>query len=269
MPLYQFTFQRATFVVPLRALSASLADTTVELPHPTPLILGLGSILAYIALVALWPRSRHSSRSGGGYAHHVALCLYSLLAFSAALYHLVTAGELTSLRAYACAPVPAWLRLVSLTFTVSKVWEWGDTLVMIERGDSLAKIGVLHLYHHATTFLLFLDVVNFAGTEKSGMLLNGFVHTLMYAHYAWRLPKAVRPLITAAQIVQLAGTTWLWHVTPELCPVYAAFPREHPVEFALPYALVPVYLAFFMKFFYENYVARGAKKEGETRKKVE
>ena len=98
-----------------------------------------------------------------GYAHHVALCLYSLAAFSATLYHIVSTGEAASLTAFACAPLPAWLRLVSLSFTLSKLWEWRDTLVMLERGDSLRKIGFLHLYHHATTFLLFIDVMNFAG----------------------------------------------------------------------------------------------------------
>lgn len=144
---------------------------------------------------------------------------------------------------------------MSLAFTASKLWEWADTLVMLERGDSLRKIGVLHLYHHATTFLLFLIVGNFAGAEKAGMLLNGFVHTLMYAHYAWRLPKVVRPLITAAQVVQLAGVTWLWHATPALCPAYARFHRDHPVEFAIPYALVPVYLALFLHFFWVSYIS--------------
>lgn len=212
------------------------------------------------------PRGAVAARGAShGYAHHVALCLYSLAAFSATLYHIVSTGEAASLTAFACAPLPAWLRLVSLSFTLSKLWEWRDTLVMLERGDSLRKIGFLHLYHHATTFLLFIDVMNFAGAEKSGMLLNGFVHTLMYAHYAWRLPKALRPLITAAQLVQLAGVTWLWHATPALCPAYADFHVRHPVEFAVPYALVPVYLAFFLHFFYVSYV-RVDKRAGAARK---
>jgi hypothetical protein len=41
------------------------------------------------------------------------------------------------------------------------------------------KLDFLHLYHHATTFALFLIVMNFPGTEKFGMILNGFVHTIM------------------------------------------------------------------------------------------
>jgi len=260
---YLFTFQRFSFVIPLRALGASLEDVAMDLPHPTPLILGLGSAAAYVCLIALWPRGQRARGGSHGFAHHVALCLYSLVAFSAALYHLASTGELLSLTAYACAPLPAWLRLISLTFTLSKIWEWGDTLVMLERGDSLSKIGFLHLYHHATTFLLFLNINNFAGTEKSGMLMNGFVHTLMYGHYAFRLPRVFRPFITAAQVVQLASSTWLWHVTPQLCPAYASFHKEHPVEFLVPYLLVPVYLAFFLQFFYEQYVRVG---KGKARK---
>ena len=37
----------------------------------------------------------------------------------------------------------------------------------------------LHMYHHATTFALFLLVMNFPGAEKCGMLLNGAVHFIM------------------------------------------------------------------------------------------
>ena len=246
-PFYVFALEGLRFELPFSVFGADVRDTTVDLGPPWPLALGLGSSVAYLLLILLWPRGRVCLCRGGGFVHYVALFLYSFAVFAAVLAHLVAAGELTSLSTYACTPVPGWLRLVSLSFTVSKIWEWGDTLAMLERGDSLSKIGFLHLYHHATTFLLFLTVMNFSGAEKSGMLLNGFVHTLMYAHYAFRLPKAVRPFITAAQIVQLAFTTWLWHVTPALCPVYASFHKEHPLEFLVPYALVPVYLAFFLK----------------------
>lgn len=111
------------------------------------------------------------------------------------------------------------------------------------------------------------------------MLLNGFVHTIMYYHFAWRLPKILRPVITAAQIVQLAYLTWLWyvrscfvlfalcmhacvlcrHVTPSTCAAYATFPQEHPIEFIIPYGLVPVYLAFFLQFFWASYIAKGGR----------
>ena len=246
MPPYFFSYSRLDFVVPLSALG--LRDVHLFLPTPYAGALALGSVLLYAFLIFVyWPGAYASQRARRdakqtvdeptwAFSHHVALFAYSAFACGAAALHVTAAGELASLNAFACAPLPDWLRLVSLTFTLSKVWEWGDTAVLFARGEGLAKIGFLHAYHHATTFLLFLAVQNFPGAEKSGMLLNGFVHTLMYAHYAWRFPKWARPIITGAQIVQLAAVTALWAATPALCGGEpAALARDNPVTFATPF----------------------------------
>ena len=129
------------------------------------------------------------------------------------LFHIIETKEIINWTDYICTPVPPWLRAISITFTISKIWEWFDTAILISKGHSLSKIGFLHIYHHATTFLLFLCVMNLPGGEKSGMLFNGFVHTLMYYHFAFRLPKLLRPIITSLQIVQLMASTYIWHVT--------------------------------------------------------
>jgi hypothetical protein len=78
-----------------------------------------------------------------------------------------------------------------------------------------------------------------------------------YYHFAFRLPHVFRPLITALQIVQLATVTWVWHITPDTCAdnaVLATFPSAYPLEHATPYIFVPVYFAFFVKFFVMTYV---------------
>ena len=264
---YTATTARIYADVPLQALGLGLSDFTIDLRHPWPIIISLGSFVAYISLIAGWrlvwpPKPENRGRHDLGFTHHVLLCLYSLFACSAALYYLFSSGEIFNFNAYMCTPVPAWLRLVSLTFTVSKIWEWRDTTIMLDRGDSLVKIGFLHLYHHCTTFVLFLLIVNTPSTEKSGLFYNGFVHTLMYAHYAWRLPKPFRPVITAAQIVQLAVATWMWHISPATCPAFASFPAADPIAFIGPYALVPVYLAFFLQFFVTTYILAPSKPAG-------
>ncbi|CAF4286616.1 unnamed protein product [Rotaria sordida] len=94
--------------------------------------------------------------------------------------------------------------------------------------------------------------MNFPGGEKSGMLLNGFVHTVMYYHFAFRLPKFLRPIITTLQIIQLLIVTYIWHIVPRLCLKYKQFPNENFLEFLLPYALVPVYCLFFLNFLLNN-----------------
>jgi hypothetical protein len=253
------------------ALVADIGGFHLSLPHPAPLILTAGSILLYCALIfVVWPTlyahraaaKKGKARAPLAYIHFVLLCLFSAVTSGAVLWHIVSTGELHSFTAFACTAVPPWMRVLSALFTLSKIWEWADTAVHFARdGMTVTEIGFLHLYHHATTFSLFLFVMNFPSTEKAGMLLNGFVHTLMYAHYAWRFPRWARPLITAAQIVQLVYVTWLWAITPQVCDALAYFPSKYKLEFVLPFLMVPVYTIFFLYFFYEKYISGGKEKE--------
>ena len=151
------------------------------------------------------------------------------------------------------------LRAVSTLFTISKLWEWGDTLFLVALGSKPPEL--LHLYHHATTFWLFCFVMNMPGPEKFGLLLNGGVHTLMYSHYWKPWPKPLVPLITIAQICQLGFVTYSWTISPSLCPAFAAAPRELPFTFATPYAMVPVYLYFFLAFFAKRFLGVGVKRK--------
>jgi hypothetical protein len=254
---YVYSFELLMFTFPGSVLG--FQDVTVALPQPFPLAIGLGSFLIYVAAVLLWPKATTPAPSSNcfktaSFTHHVGLFFYSLVACLATLMHCFNSGELTSLTALNCTPAPGWLLLLALTFTASKIWEWGDTAIFLGRGQSLRKIGLLHLYHHASTFWCCLIVTSFPGSLKGGLLLNGGVHTLMYAHYAWRLPKPLRPIITISQILQLAFLTWQWHVTPQMCPQFSSYPEKHPVEFVLPYLMVPVFLVLFLKFFVDSYI---------------
>lgn len=255
-PIYSFTFDKFIFDIPY-------ANVHLSLSNPIPAVLTFGSVGIYCCLILfvfpyLSPKCEDGKKAMEKFAkrHFALLFAYSGICFSATLYHVIQAGELQNIQGYFCTPLPTWLRAFSLSFVLSKLWEWVDTGIDIWRGKSLSKIGFLHCYHHATTFFLFLLVENFPGTEKSGMLLNGFVHTLMYYHYAFRLPKFFRPFITAAQIVQLITVTYIWHVTPTTCVEHGDFPKEHVWEFLFPYLFVPVYCIFFVKFFVESYLAK-------------
>lgn len=278
---YSFTFSRFDAHVPLSLIG--LPDARILLEAPYPAILGVTSVLVYTFLIfVVWPRAYASARAlrarGGkpaepswAFVHHAFLAVYSFAACAAAVVSLAPAGERT-LVAFTCAPIPPWLRLVSLTFTASKLLEWIDTAVHFARGGTLGagQLSFLHCYHHATTFLLFLITPNIPGLDKAGMLMNGFVHTLMYAHYAWRFSwPGARPLITFSQIVQLASSTVLWAASPRICgpgSAAAIYARHAPIAFGVPFALVPVFLCFFVLFFFETYCrvkrkAGGAKGE--------
>jgi len=261
------------------ALSLHFEHFQIEIPHtntiinifpPWTYIISFGSCLLYLILITtIFPLFKSTFNHSFAKIHYTLLFLYSLFSFIAVLVYIIQTDEITNWSALVCAPIPPWLRLLSITFTISKIWEWIDTAILISKGHSLSKIGFLHIYHHATTFLLFLCVMNFPSGEKNGLLLNGFVHTLMYYHFAFRLPKLFRPMITILQIIQLFTVTYIWRVVPNLCPLYKEFPSENFLEYLVPHALVPVYSLFFLKFFIEQYLLSSSKKGKSSLRKDE
>ncbi|CAF3982099.1 unnamed protein product [Adineta steineri] len=227
-PLYSFRFEHFQMEIPYTTY-------TLHLYPPWTYIISYGSGLFYMFLILIifpFLSSKLSTQAKNSFAkiHHTLLFVYSFISFISTLYYLLDTNEIRNWSKFLCSPIPSWLRLISITFTLSKIWEWMDTAILIWKGHSLSKIGFLHIYHHATTFLLFLCAMNFPGAEKSGMLLNGFVHTLMYYHFAFRLPKFLRPLITTLQIVQLLTVTYVWHIVPSSCPADQHFPKKNFVE---------------------------------------
>ena len=257
-PPYPFRLNHIQMDVPY-------TDMTINIYPPWTYLLAFGSCLVYLFLIStIFPLFKSKFNKSFATNHYALLFVYSLLTFLAAFIYIIQTQQISNWRDYTCVPMPTWLRALSITFVASKIWEWFDTAVLISKGHSFSKIGFLHIYHHATTFLLFLSIMNLPGGEKSGLLFNGFVHTLMYYHFAFRLPKLLRPVITALQIVQLAWSTYIWHVTPGLCPQYRDFPRQNRIEFLLPYILVPVYCLFFLKFFFEQYLCATARKSASS-----
>lgn len=253
---YEYTLSKA--IISVNGVSITL---------PFPWTIAFGSIIAYILLIACALKTTfwRPFIKRIGTTHYSLLFVYSTACFLAAFYELVMSSEGTSylswlishksttLPTFYCQPVPFWLRIISLSFIVSKIWEWVDTLVLLANGKSLADIGFLHLYHHSTTFFLFLFTTSFPVTEKAGLLLNGLVHSLMYFHFAYRLPKFMRPVLTGIQIIQLVTVTLLWIDCSRVCPDAIAYRAKNPIEFAIPFALVPVYIVLFVKFFLEQY----------------
>lgn len=69
-------------------------------------------------------------------------------------------------------------------FYVSKVWDFWDT-VFIVIGKKWRQLSFLHVYHHFTIFLFYwLNAhVNYDGDIYLTILLNGFIHTVMYTYY--------------------------------------------------------------------------------------
>jgi|UniRef100_A0A7S2E8Q4 hypothetical protein len=69
-------------------------------------------------------------------------------------------------------------------FYASKIWDFWDTIFIV-LGKKWRQLSFLHVYHHTTIFLFYwLNAhVNYDGDIYLTILLNGFIHTVMYTYY--------------------------------------------------------------------------------------
>ena len=69
-------------------------------------------------------------------------------------------------------------------FYVSKVWDFWDTIFIV-LGKKWRQLSFLHVYHHITIFLFYWlnSHVNYDGDIYLTIVLNGFIHTVMYTYY--------------------------------------------------------------------------------------
>mmetsp|Transcript_4318 Transcript_4318/g.6209 ORF Transcript_4318/g.6209 Transcript_4318/m.6209 type:complete len:278 (+) Transcript_4318:79-912(+) len=78
---------------------------------------------------------------------------------------------------------PAMANLLWL-FYVSKVWDFFDTFFIVI-GKKWRQLSFLHVYHHTTIFLFYWlnSNMNYDGDIYLTVVLNGFIHTVMYTYY--------------------------------------------------------------------------------------
>ena len=78
---------------------------------------------------------------------------------------------------------PAIANLLWL-FYISKVWDFWDTIFIV-LGKKWRQLSFLHVYHHTTIFLFYWLNANvfYDGDIYLTIVLNGFIHTVMYTYY--------------------------------------------------------------------------------------
>merc|ERR1712003_26396 len=69
-------------------------------------------------------------------------------------------------------------------FYVSKIWDFWDTIFIV-LGKKWRQLSFLHVYHHFTIFLFYWLNANaqYDGDMYLTIMLNGFIHTVMYTYY--------------------------------------------------------------------------------------
>lgn len=173
--------------------------------------------LGLYGFLLCWPTRPVSPGSSFCFgAWNATLALLSLvgvtMAFPTLLYNVQQSMHHTicaPMDIYACGPSGTAIGAFS---AVSKIVELGDTVWLVARGR---PVRFLHWYHHASV----LAFSWYALKRRTGILglwfgtVNMFIHTIMYAYYAWQAFGASKWLrryafvITVMQITQmLLGT---------------------------------------------------------------
>lgn len=187
--------------------------------------------------------------------HNYGLSFVSGWMFVTLAVCIIVDGRLNSWNDMSCemTKMTGWYGLANFIFMVSKVWEWADTWFLVLSGKPVI---FLHWFHHMTTFTLAAVTHNFPAGGFT--LINCFVHTIMYMHYAHPLRWA-RPFITSGQLVQFVIVMSI-HSNAYLNPTTCYDMR--PVWFEWLYCMIDVFVIFilFGLFFIEEYVSKGNKK---------
>ncbi|XP_067130290.1 very long chain fatty acid elongase 6-like [Centruroides vittatus] len=141
-------------------------------------------------------------------------------------------------------------------FMASKVLEFGDTAFIVLRKQ---KLIFLHWYHHILT--LIFSWFNYSRNSGLGilfMIMNYFVHSIMYTYFALKackmnIPRSIASCITTLQIIQmvlglgLSALSFLVKMNTK-CNV------SHDV---IIFSLIVyfTYFILFCQFFYNSYLA--------------
>lgn len=183
--------------------------------------------------------------------------------------------QITMTDRYALSPNPSsWLtaRVISDFVVTTKFLEWIDTLIYI--GLCGNPVILLHYWHHATIVASF-STGEYSLASMTVVIINSFIHVIMYIYYALSVFRNVRPflnsckiLITITQIVQfvlgiLVGTLFLFPENMKQCAKYFNRDGMNTLKYHIATELFIVsYLILFIKFFYDTYYEkRNRKKE--------
>lgn len=210
--------------------------------------------LAYACAVRLATPSRCAWMLRVRDAHNLLLA-----AFSASVFVVTAAGMARRVRGLhdVVCQTPTTSSGLWVAWYWSKLWEWGDTALLVASGRPVSS---LHYNHHMSTATL-VALQTWGGRRVPtpladlGMGLNAFVHTLMYLYY-WR-PRWLAPVRNAITVVQIAQ-----HGTMITGAGYALLQADGDCDVGVvPYAaalgLYSMYLVQFCRF----YARRKAKAE--------
>ncbi|CAG7838170.1 unnamed protein product [Allacma fusca] len=146
----------------------------------------------------------------------------------------------------------------ALVFTLSKIFELGDTAFIILRKQ---KLIFLHWYHHISVIMLtWLAHEYYDPGFRCFGPMNYFVHSCMYTYYALKcqkihVPKFFAMALTSMQILQMVVGLCLNLYS--LNVIYNGPTCHRPVDLVLfGIFIYSTYFALFLNYFFRTYFAR-------------
>mmetsp|Transcript_20072 Transcript_20072/g.30055 ORF Transcript_20072/g.30055 Transcript_20072/m.30055 type:complete len:1056 (-) Transcript_20072:132-3299(-) len=207
-------------------------------------------------------------------AHNVLMASLSFVMLAGLVYGGIRDGRFNSWDCLVCQKPKASgiIQLSMYTFYLSKMLEFIDTFLLIL---SKKKVILLHKVHHLTTMsLVWHSLETDLPSEILCGGLNCFVHTLMYAYYAFPDGNRwLRKYMTSTQILQfvfcLVGLIYaqISRVAGKPCMGTGAAEWHGIIMYG-------VYLGMFALFFYHNYMKKKKSKktketaEGDSKKEL-
>lgn len=151
--------------------------------------------------------------------------------------------------------------LWTFLFVLSKLPEFGDTVFIVLRKQPLI---FLHWYHHILTLIYsWYAFRDFTSSARAFVVMNTFIHSLMYSYYAFkamkiRIPRGISVVITFLQICQMAAGCYINYKVFEF--VSKGLPcgtsQTNAVISSIMYCS---YFYLFARFFYLAYLGKSRK----------
>lgn len=151
-------------------------------------------------------------------------------------------------------------------FVLSKLPELGDTIFIVLRKQPLI---FLHWYHHITVLLYsWFSYSEYTASARWFVVMNYFVHSIMYTYYAlkamrYRPPKGIAMLITTLQLAQMVIGCLInisAHQYLESGQIDCHITR---VNVKLSLLMYFSYFVLFAKFFQKSYLSKSNNKVGK------
>ena len=153
-------------------------------------------------------------------------------------------------------------------FYLSKILEFLDTVIMCLK-QNYRQITFLHVYHHASIFVIWWVIVYFApgGEAYFSAALNSLVHVIMYGYYLWasyapklkegQRPHVLHPARYKRYITSMQLTQFVAMFVQACYDLLVPNPYPRFCVWILFFYMMTM-IALFANFFMQSYLNRGA-----------